>query len=117
MSYRIEKINSLIKNELSLVLLNKIQDPALGIVTITNVKVSPDIRTAKIYVSVYQKEQREEILEKLNGIKGLIRTQLAQRINIRRVPELTFFIDDTLDYVAKMEDLFQKIRKDDIEKT
>jgi ribosome-binding factor A len=117
MSYRIKKINSLIKNELSLVLLNKIQDPALGIVTITSVKVSPDIRSAKIYVSVYQKEQREEILEKLNGIKGLIRTQLAQRINLRRVPELNFFIDDTLDYVAKMEDLFQKIRKDDIEKT
>ena len=114
MSYRIEKINSLIKEELSLIFLNKIQDPALGIVTITGVKVSPDIRTAKVYISVYQKEMREEILEKINGLKGLIRSQLAHRIKLRRVPDLAFFIDDTLDYVEKIENLFNKIKKNDI---
>jgi len=113
MSIRREKIENLIKEEISLIFLYKIQDPELGLITITNVKVSPDIRIAKVYFSVYDKDKREMILEKINELNGFIRSQLASKIKLRFVPELNFYIDDTLDYVEKMENLFKKIHRDD----
>jgi ribosome-binding factor A len=116
MSIRIEKIQKLIKEEISLIFLHKIQDPQLGLTTITKVKVTPDLRTARVYVSVLEKEKREEYLEKINDLKTMIRTELAHRVRLRHVPELNFFLDDTLDYVEKMEDIFRKIHEDDNEK-
>jgi ribosome-binding factor A len=116
MTHRLEKVAKLIKEEISLILLHKIQDPNLGIITVTNVKVSPDLKHTKIYLSTFDKEKRETVLEKVTELKGMIRSQLAGRIQLRSVPELHFFIDDTLDYVEKMEGLFKKIHENDIEK-
>ncbi len=109
MSYRIDKIENLIKEEISLILLYKIQDPSLGFVTITDVKVSPDLKNAKIYLSVFDKTKRQEVLSKVTSLHGMIRSELASRIKIKFVPELKFFIDDTLDYVEKIEGLIKKI--------
>jgi ribosome-binding factor A len=113
MSHRIEKIEHLIKEEISLIFLYKMQDPALSLLTITNVKVSPDLKLVKIYLSVFDKEKRELVLERVKASTGYIRTELAQRIRIRYIPELKFFIDDTLDYVEKIENLIKKIHNDD----
>jgi ribosome-binding factor A len=113
MAYRIEKVENLIKEEISSILLFKVADPSLGFVTVTNVKVSPDLKNAKIYLSVYEKEKRAEVLEKIGELNGFIRSELASRIRIKFTPELKFFIDDTLDYVGKIEDLLKKIHKDD----
>lgn len=115
-SYRIDKVASLIKEELSLIFLHKIQDPKLSIITVTNIKVSPDLRHTKVYLSVYDKDKRQEVLDKVNELKGWIRTQLAGRIQIRFVPELDFYIDDTLDYVEKIENLIRKIHENDNKK-
>ncbi|MCX7875187.1 MAG: 30S ribosome-binding factor RbfA [Melioribacteraceae bacterium] len=108
-SYRLQRVSNQIKDELSLIFLHKIHDKKFGLITVTNVKVTPDLREARIYLSVFEKNMRDELLEKVNEIKGLIRTELAQRIQLRYVPELFFFIDDTLDYVEKIENLFKKI--------
>jgi ribosome-binding factor A len=116
MSHRIDKIENLIKEEISFIFLRKLQDPAFGFLTITNVKVSPDLKIAKIYISVLEKEKRVSVLEKINDITGFIRTELASRIRIKFIPELKFFIDDTLDYVEKIEDLIKQIHKDDNER-
>lgn len=113
MSYRIEKVENLIKQEISIIFLHKLRDPAFGFITITNVKVSPDLRIAKVYISVLEKEKRETVLDKVTSVSGYIRSELASRIRIRFVPELKFFIDDTLDYVEKIESLIKKIHKDD----
>jgi ribosome-binding factor A len=113
MSHRIDKIEHLIKEEISLIFLHKMQDPALSLLTVTNVKVSPDLKNAKIYLSVFDKEKREMVLEKIKGSTGYIRSELAHRIRIRYVPELRFFIDDTLDYVEKIENLIKKIHSND----
>ena len=115
MTHRLDKVSSLIKEEISLIFLHKIQDQKLGIITVTSVKVSPDLRHAKIYLSVYNREMRGEVLEKINELKGFIRSELAGRIQIKFVPELHFFIDDTLDYVEKIEGLFKKIHESDNE--
>ncbi len=116
MSIRQKKINALLKEELSLIFLHKLQDPSLGLITITSVKVSPDLKIAKVYISIYDRELREDILNKINEAKGLIRSQLAQKVkNMRRIPELNFYIDDTLDYVEKIENIFKEIHKNDNE--
>ena len=109
MSHRIDKVESLIKEEISLIFLYKLQDPALGFITITNVKLSPDLRIAKVYISVLDKEKRAEVLKKVEASKGYIRSELASRVKIKFIPELKFFIDDTLDYVEKIEGLIKKI--------
>lgn len=113
MAHRIDKIEHLIKEEISMIFLYKLQDPAFGLLTITNVKVSPDLKLAKIYISVFNKENRDIVLEKVKASSGHIRTELAHRIKIKFVPELKFFIDDSLDYVEKIEGLIKKIHEED----
>ena len=113
MAYRVDKLENLIKEEISLIFLRELQNPSFGFLTITNVKVSPDLRIAKVYISVFEKEKREFVLEKVKATAGFIRTELASRIRIKFVPDLKFFIDDSLDYVEKIEGLIKKIHKDD----
>ncbi len=113
MSVRIEKVAELIKKELSMILLRETNDPALGFVTITSVKVSGDLQNAKIYISIFDQDKRKITLEKLNHAKGHFRSKLAERIKIRRIPELSFFYDDTLDYVDNINRLIKKIHEDD----
>ena len=117
MSYRIDKVEHLIKEEISLIFLHKLSNLNLGFVTITNVRVSPDLKIAKIYISVFEKEKRQLVLDKIEDRKGYIRSKLAHRIRIKFIPELKFFIDDTLDYVEKIEGLIKKIHEDDGNKT
>jgi ribosome-binding factor A len=113
MSHRIDKVESLIKEEISLIFLNRLRNTDIGFVTITNVKMSPDLRIAKVYISVLDRSNRESVLEKINSSNGYIRSELAHRIKIKFTPELKFFIDDTLDYVEKIEGLIKKIHQDD----
>jgi len=116
MSLRQDKISSLVQESLSMILLQKLIDPELGLVTITKTKVSPDLKIAKVYLSVYDKNKRDYVLEHIESIKGYIRTELAKKANLRYTPELNFYIDDTLDYVDKMNEIFSNI-KDDSNKT
>ena len=116
MSHRIDKIENLIKEEMGLIFLLKLQHLELGFLTITNVRVSADLKIAKIYVSIFEKDRRDEVLEKIKSKTKFIRTELAHRITIKFVPELKFFLDDTLDYVEKIEGLIKKIHENDDKK-
>jgi len=115
-SHRIDKIENLIKEEISLIFLFKLQNLGSGLITITSVRVSPDLKTAKIYISIFEKERREKVLEKIRSKTKFIRSELASRITIKFVPELKFFLDDTLDYVEKIEGLIKKIHENDDKK-
>lgn len=113
MSHRVDRVEHLVKEEISYILLHKVKDVDLGFLTVTNVRMSPDLKVASIYLSVFEKEKREIVLERIKDRTGFIRTELAHRIRIRFVPELRFFIDDTLDYVEKIEGLIKKIHEND----
>ncbi len=110
---RIDRVEKLLKEEISSILLYKINDPSLGFLTVTSVKVSPDLKLAKIYFSVFDKNQRQNSLDKIVGLTPSIRSELAGRISLKFCPELKFFLDDTLDYVEKIDGLIKKIHKDD----
>ena len=112
-SFRIDKVERLIKEEVSLIFLHKLQDPDYGFLTITKVIVSRDLKQAKVYISVFVKEKRELVINKIQSILGFIRSELAHRIKIKFTPELKFFIDDSIDYVEKIEGLIDRIHKKD----
>ena len=115
MSVRQEKISSLIQETLSNIFLQKVIDPELGMVTITKTKISPDLKIAKVYLSIYDKSKRDYVLEHIELMKGFLRSELARRANLKYTPELNFYIDDTLDYVEKMDKIFNTLKKNDNE--
>ena len=114
-THRIDKVEKLLKEELSNIFLLKLRDTSLGFITITKVKASPDFKKAKIYLSVFDKDKRAFVLEKVNRNLKSIRSELASRINLKFCPELNFYIDDTQDYVEKIDGLIKKIHENDNE--
>jgi ribosome-binding factor A len=84
-----------------------------GLVSISSVKVTPDLLEARIYLSIFQADAKAA-MKRIEDRKWEIKKELAVRIKqqLRRVPELKLFLDDTLDNVFKMEELFKNIKKD-----
>lgn len=86
-----------------------------GMISVAAVKMTPDLLEAKVYLSMFQikapSEMLERIKERMGEIKKLLGIGLGKQL--RRIPEVSFFLDDTLDYVFKMEELFKKIKEDD----
>ncbi len=99
MGYHIERVNSLIRQEMSELLQRQVKDPRLGnFISITAVSTSPDMKHAKVYVSCMQgEEDRQEILSVLTSAAGFFRRELAVHLRLRRVPELTFQWDDSIE--------------------
>lgn len=85
-----------------------------GMISISSVKMTPDLLEARVYLSMFQIKNPVEMLGRMNERMSEIRRDLGNRVGkqLRRVPELTFFLDDTLDHVFKMEELFKKINDD-----
>ncbi|MBK7980240.1 MAG: 30S ribosome-binding factor RbfA [Ignavibacteriae bacterium] len=110
------KISNLVKETLGLIFLQKVKDPGLGFITILRAKVSPDLKIANIYISVYEKEKREYVMKHIESIKGFLRSELAKRVNLRITPELNFFLDDTQDYVDKMNEILNSLKNADKER-
>lgn len=119
MSIRQEKFGRLIQKELAEVFTQNRQEWfSNAFITISNVTVSPDLGYAKVYLSFLNTPDKEELLRIIELQTVPIRRELAARIRkqVRIIPELQFFIDDSLDYVFKMEKIFNEIRRKDEEK-
>lgn len=89
-----------------------------GMVSISSVKVTPDLLEARIYLSFFQVKDTKETLKKIEDKAWEIKKELTARVKhqLRRIPELRFFVDDTLEHVFKMEELFKKINEERNEK-
>lgn len=108
MGYRVERVNELIRNELSVLIDTKLKDPRLddAIVSVTRVKTTPDMKYAKVFVSVMgDSAKKEEILSVLEGAKGYLRKSISKVLTTRNTPLLMFEIDDSLDYASHIEDI------------
>ncbi|MSQ15869.1 MAG: 30S ribosome-binding factor RbfA [Dehalococcoidia bacterium] len=110
MSIRIEKINELIQQEISDLLLRQINDPRLqAFITVTQVETSADLKNAKVYVSILeQAEARKEALRGLESAKGYIRRELATRLNLRFMPHLTFHFDSSIERGARLLEIMER---------
>ncbi len=110
---RSERVADLIKMEIADILIKKIKDPRVGFVTVTGVDVTDDLRYAKIYVSVMEDEvSRKKTLAGLNSASSFIRSELGRRLVMRRIPELAFKIDNSLEQAAHIFEVLDKIKKD-----
>jgi ribosome-binding factor A len=90
-----------------------------GMISIAGVKITSDLFQARVQLSMFQVKDAVAVLEKIEEKNKEIRKELGTRVRhqLRSIPELSFFIDETLDHVFKMEELFQKIKKEDEERT
>jgi len=86
-----------------------------GMVSISSVKITPDLYEARVYLSLFQVKDQEKVLEKFKELSSEIRGELGRRMRhqLRSIPQLTFYLDDTLDYVFKIEKLLDDIKKED----
>lgn len=107
-SNKVFRLQALISRNLSEIIQFDLKNPHLGFVSIPEVKVTNDLSHAKVYVSFFNQNQVKEGMEVLNKSKGFIRTQLAKRMDTRRVPELTFVYDDTYLKAEKLDELIKK---------
>lgn len=109
---RQQRVQELLYQELSILISNELDDPRLSLLTVTNVVVSRDLRNAKIYVYHDDEEEtpRRLLLRGLDRATPFIRRQLAQRLTLRVVPELSFHYDDTPERAARVSELLQRIR-------
>lgn len=116
---RQKQIAALLNEELNTIFqrlgLNMIEG---GMVSISSVKVTPDLLEARIYLSFFQTKDAQAALKKVEDRSWEIKKELAARVakQLRRMPELRYFHDDTLDYVFKMEEVFKKIKDDEQKK-
>lgn len=110
---RLGRIDEEFKKEMSSIISYDLKEPKVtGLVSVTRVKVTPDLKYAKVWVSILNSKNTEETLEGLKKSAGFIRSELAKRINLRYTPELSFVIDDSLEYGAKIDSILKDIIKD-----
>jgi ribosome-binding factor A len=112
MSHRIERVNTLIRKEVSELVQHQLRDPRLDeFVAITAVNTSPDLKYAKVYVSCLSgKQEEEKILGVLNTAAGFLRSELAKNVRLRRIPELSFYWDDSIEHGDRILRLIDQAR-------
>ncbi len=112
---RVQKVQEEIKRTVGTILTQDVRDSNIGFVTVSKVKCSSDIRYAKIYVSIYDRDQesKEHKLKLLKRKTGLVRGILGHTVRFRHVPEIEFILDDSLDYVEKIDKLIDQVHKEE----
>jgi ribosome-binding factor A len=115
-AHRIERVNSVIRYEISQLLQRQVKDPRLGnFVTVTEVSTSPDLRYARVFISrIGSEEEKRETLSALVSASGFFRRQLAKRLRLRHIPELSFQWDDSIRRGAYLLELIDKVTTDDL---
>lgn len=109
MNVKTKKLNALFVREINNIVMFDVKDPNLNLVSVTEVEVTNDLSMAKVYVSIINQKNRSHSLEALKKAKGFIKSELAKRMTIRKIPDLVFIYDDTLDKAQRIENIINKI--------
>lgn len=110
---RQERVAEMLFQELSIMVANELDDPKLSLVTVTNVVVSRDLRSARVYVNHQEEEvSRQEVIKRLQHAIPYLRRQIAERCTLRVVPELAFSYDDMPTRAARVSELLQQIARE-----
>ena len=106
---RMRRINEVLREVVGAAISGELSDPRIGFVTVTAVETSPDLRTAKVFVSVLgSDEEREATLEGLRSSHGVIQSRIAAETRMKRTPTLTFHYDDTIEKGARISELLEE---------
>lgn len=106
---RMARIDAQIQRDISEIINTKLSDPRIsGVVSVMDVKTTPDLKHSKVFLSVYG-EEKEETLSAIRSAQSFIRRSLAQSLNLRIVPELTFVLDTTQEYSEKINKILSNL--------
>ncbi len=112
-SNRMNKIDEELKKEISNIISLELKNPHLtGLISVTRVKTTPDLRFAKVYVSMINEKSKKENLAILKQSSGFIRSSIAKKVNLRYTPELIFEFDESLEYGSRIDEILKNITKD-----
>ena len=107
---RLERIDEEYRRELSQIISYELKNPNVtGMISVTKVKVTNDLKFAKVYVSILNSKNIKETLTGLKKSSGFIRSELARRVNLRNTPEIIFELDDSLEYGARIDSILKEI--------
>ena len=111
MSIKIDRLNNMFVEEISKIIHEEIKDKEIDFVTITDARVTNDLSFAKIYITTLNND-RKKVLNALNKASGFIRSLLCDRIEIRKMPEIHFVYDESIEYGKKIEDIIERIHNE-----
>ena len=113
-SKRSSRVNEQVKREIAEILRSEVKDPRVGMVIVTATKVAPDLANAQVFVAITgDDDEKKETLAGLNAAAPFIRSQLSQRMSVRKVPMLRFIRDDSIEYGTRIEQLLSQVRETD----
>jgi ribosome-binding factor A len=105
---RMRRINEVLREVVGAAVSTDLSDPRIGFVTVTSVETSPDLRTAKVFVSVFgSEEEREATLEGLRSSHGVLQSRIAAETRMKRTPTLTFHYDNTIEQGVRISKLLE----------
>ncbi len=106
------RVNKVLRETISSIFQKELKDPRIGFVTITSVEVSPDLKNAHVYLSIMGKEKEiARTFKAIEHAKGHIRNELGKRVQIKFLPELTFKIDESIEYGIRITEILKKIHE------
>jgi ribosome-binding factor A len=113
MSIRTEKVSSLVKELISEIFQANFRMEEYGLMTVTEVRMTPDLKMAKVYVSIFgDAERKKKTLALLEVEKNFVRSELGHNLRLKFTPSLVFYLDESLDNAMRIESLLHKIHKD-----
>ena len=113
---RLGRVNEELMKAISHIITYELKNPDVtGMISVTRVKVTPDLKYAKVYVSLLNSKSNEKTMQGLKDSAGFLRTQLANTVNLRITPQLVFELDDSIEHGEKIESILKEINKQDEE--
>ena len=113
MSVKIDRLNNLFVEEISKILRTEIKDERINFVTVTSASITNDLYYAKVYVTVLNDSERDNIIKLLNKASNFIERELSHRIQIRRMPNITFVYDESIEYANNIESIIERINNNE----
>ena len=110
MSIKIDRLNNAFIEKISEIIHDEVKDNDVKMVTITDAKITNDLSFAKIYFTTMDND-RKKVLVALNKASGFIRSKLCEKVDIRKMPEISFVYDESIEYGKKIEDIIERINK------
>ena len=107
---RHERLEQDVKIALSDIIMNEVKEPSVtGLISVTDVKITPDQKYAKVYVSIYGKGNKNKVIEALKKATGFIKKELGRRVRMRNMPDITFELDNSMEYGEHMDKVIKEV--------
>lgn len=111
---RHQRLEQDVKVALSNIITFEVKEPSVtGLISVTDVKITPDQKYAKVYISIFGKQNKEKVIDALKKATGFIKSELARRVRMRNIPSIQFELDDSIEYGAHMDKVIDEVIKAD----